>query len=220
MKLIGIDDAGRGPVIGPMVLCGVMVDSVEVEKKLKELGAKDSKLLGYKLRKKLSDNFKLDYKYHCEIANPKEIDDFPNLNNLEAIKCAIIINSLTKDLNEKVRVFIDCPSVNINAWSEFVASSLLRPELIELVCEHKADLNHPIVSAASIIAKETREDILKDLKKELGVNFGSGYPADPMTRDFLVKTYGEERYDQIIRKSWSTYKKIKERMGQKSLFYL
>lgn len=220
MKLIGIDDAGRGPVLGPMVLTGVLIESEEIENYLKELGAKDSKLLTAKQRKILADNFKENYTFHYEIVEPKEIDEFPNLNNLEAIKCGIIINTLMKNINEKVKVIVDCPSVNIQSWSEYLYETIIKKDLVELFCEHKADFNHPVVSAASIISKETREDELKRLKQKLNINFGSGYPADPKTKDFLVKTFGEQKYDSLIRKSWKTYKNIAQKMDQTKLFYL
>lgn len=219
MKIIGVDDAGRGPVIGPMVLTGVIAEEGE-EKNIKKTGAKDSKLLNTKQRKLISDILKKTYTYSVEKVEPKEIDNFPNLNNLEAIKTGIIINKLMKDLNEKVKVYVDCPSVNTLAWSEYLKNTLIKKDLIELHCEHKADFKYPIVSAASIISKETREDELKKLKKELNINFGSGYPADPKTKDFLVKTFGEEKYNKIIRKSWKTYKNIQDKMDQTKLFYL
>lgn len=218
MKIIGIDDAGRGPVIGPMVLTGVLIDDKKEEEVIKKMGAKDSKLLSPTQRKKLSDKIKKDYVYKYEIIEPKEIDDFPNLNNLEAIKSAEIVNKLMKNIHEKVRVVVDCPSVNTQSWGDFLMNEISKKELIELACEHKADFNHPVVSAASIISKETREEELEKLKKELNINFGSGYPADPRTKDFLVETFGNKKYDNIIRKSWSTYKKIADSIGQQKLF--
>ena len=92
MKVIGIDDAGRGPVLGPMSLAGLMCEE-EDEAVLKEQGAKDSKLLTKPKRRRLGIQFREDYQFHVENATAKEIDDFPNLNNLEAIKCGIIINT-------------------------------------------------------------------------------------------------------------------------------
>jgi len=219
MKVIGIDDAGRGPVIGPMVLTGVMIEK-ENEALIKEMGAKDSKLLFLKKRKKIADILRKDYDYHYEISEPEEIDNFPNLNNLEAIKTGIIINYFMKDLNEKVKVIVDCPSINTVSWSEFLMETIVKKNLVELHCEHKADYNYPIVSAASIISKETREDLIAKLREDLGVDFGSGYPADPKTKNFLVKTFGDKKYDSIIRKSWSTYKTLAGKMDQTKLFYL
>lgn len=219
MKIIGIDDAGRGPILGPMILTGILIEKSE-EEFIKQIGAKDSKLLTSKKRKKISDVLKEKYFYHYELSSPEEIDNFPNLNNLEAVKSGIIINFLMKDIEEKVIVYVDCPSVNTKSWGDLLFSMIIKKEQVELICEHKADFNYPVVSAASIISKEIREDEIKKLKKDFDVDFGSGYPADPKTKNFLVKTFGERKYDSLIRKSWSTYRNLIAKMDQKKLFYL
>jgi len=212
--LIGIDDAGRGPVIGPMILAGILIKK-EDEHKLKEMGAKDSKLLLPTKRKALSLEIKKNYPYHAEITYPSEIDASDNLNNLEAIKAAMIINKLADKIKEDIEVIIDCPSVNIKAWNSFVEKLVINKK-IKVVSEHKADFNHPSVSAASIIAKEIREDEVSKIKKELQIDFGSGYPADPRTIDFITKNFDNEKFSGIIRHSWGTVKKLKN--NQKKLF--
>ncbi len=219
MKIIGIDDAGRGPVLGPMSLAGLMCEE-EDEEVLKEAGAKDSKLLTKPKRKRLSFEFKENYSYHVETASAKEIDEFPNLNNLEAIKCGIIINTLMENLDEKVKVVVDCPSVNTKAWGDYLLTTILKKDQVELVVEHKADLNWPSVSAASIIAKENREENIRELKKELDIDFGSGYPADPKTKEFLKDNWEKPKYDKLIRKSWSTYKNLAKKKKQEELYFL
>lgn len=217
MKLIGIDDAGRGPVLGPMILAGILIDESE-EKKLKEIGAKDSKLLTPSKRKSLGDKFKKDYPYHIELSTPIEIDESPNLNNLEAIKAAKIINKLSQETKEKIKVIIDCPSINTEAWGKFVENLIIEKEKIELHVEHKADFNYPVVSAASIIAKEKREEEMEKLRNELKIDFGSGYPSDPKTKEFIKKNYENETHKEIIRHSWATVKNLKKNKTQKSLF--
>ncbi len=217
--LLGIDDAGRGPVLGPMILAGVLIEKSE-EQTIKNMGAKDSKLLTPLRRKQIKEQIISKYKYHIEISTPKEIDKSTNLNYLEAIKTAKIINKLTKDINEKVNIIVDCPSVNIQAWSEDVQKLIEKPEIIFLSCEHKADYNHPVVSAASIIAKEKREDEMRELRKQFATDFGSGYPADPKTKEFIAKNFDNEEYNSIIRFSWKTVKKLikTKESGQKKLF--
>lgn len=205
--LLGIDDAGRGPVLGPMILAGVLIESKE-EKTIQSWGAKDSKLLTPKRRREIKEKIKKQFKYHIEITEPKEIDKSSNLNYLEALKTAKIINKLTKNLNRKVKVIVDCPSVNIQAWSNDVQQLIKNPKIIQLSCEHKADLNHLVVSAASIIAKEKREDEIYKLKLQLKTDFGSGYPADPKTKEFVTKNFDKEKYKHIIRFSWNTIKKL------------
>ncbi len=125
---------------------------------------------------------------------------------------------MAKNLNEKVKVIVDCPSVNIGAWSEDVQKLIKKPEIIQLSCEHKADFNHPVVSAASIIAKERREDEIYKLKLKLKKDFGSGYPADPKTKEFIKENFNNEKYKDIIRFSWNTVKKLFKETGQEKLF--
>jgi len=218
--VLGIDDAGRGPVIGPMILAGVITEKQE-QTKLKELGIKDSKLLLPAKRKLLSDKIKKDLKHFIIPSSPKEIDDHTNLNWLEAEKSAEIINKLTENLNEKIEIIIDCPSTNCKAWQDYVVKLIKHPEKISKIsAEHKADLNHPVVSAASIIAKEKREDLLKQLKQELETDFGSGYPSDPRTKEFVQNNHSNPKYKDIIRFSWNTIKKLQKQSDpkQKKLF--
>ncbi|MCK5321271.1 ribonuclease HII [Candidatus Pacearchaeota archaeon] len=216
-KLIGIDDAGRGPVLGPMVLAGVLIESSE-EMGLKKMGAKDSKLLTSRQRGEIKEKIVARFKYCVKVSEPIAIDESDNLNYLEAIKAAMIVNELTEDLDESVKVVIDCPSVNISSWSSDVQKLIEKPQLVSLVCEHKADLNHPVVSAASIVAKEKREDEMKKLRQEFGIDFGSGYPADPKTKEFIEGNFNNLKYKKIIRFSWNTVKRLVKVKNQQSLF--
>lgn len=219
MKIIGIDDAGRGPVLGPMTLAGVIIDSKD-ENKIKALNAKDSKLLTPLQRKTIAEKLRPQFTHHIVTSSPKEIDDSSNLNYLEAIKTADIINHLTNPLKEKTTAIIDCPSVNIQSWSSDVQQLLDKPKNIILQCEHKADANHPIVGAASILAKEKREEEIYKLKLQYKIDFGSGYPADPKTKNFIQENFDNKKYAPIIRFSWNTVKKLfkAKNSSQKKLF--
>jgi ribonuclease HII len=213
--IIGIDDAGRGPAIGPMILAGILIKKTD-EKKLIELGAKDSKLLTPKKRKIIGDTLRKEYLHHIEITTPKEIDDCENLNTLEAIKAALIINKLAKDVSGEIEVIIDCPSVNTKAWQNEVERYVGNNKL-KIKAEHKADFNYPVVSAASIIAKETREDEVAKIKKEIG-EIGSGYPSDPNTKKFLQENLDNPEAQKHIRHSWATIKDLKKGKSQEKLF--
>ncbi len=231
MLLIGIDDAGRGPVIGPMILAGVLVNQ-ETEKEFVKLGVRDSKSLLPKKREKLAEEIKLkSIAYHAVVIPVREIDgkdnDNLNLNQREAVAAAQIINKLSKNAklekqseksNEKIKVIIDCPSVNIQSWKNYLEGFVMGKANLTIICEHKADINHVVVSAASIIAKSTREFEVKKIKKELGVDFGSGYSADPVTRRFIYDSYDKYKDKGIFRESWDTIKKHKSRKSQKKLF--
>jgi len=208
MYLLGIDDAGRGPILGPMYLAGVLIKS-EDEKKLKEMGAVDSKLLLHSQRIKIAAEVKKMSKWELAESLPEEIDDAVNsinLNTLEAKKAADIINKLNNK-KDKIKVIVDCPSVNTVAWKNKMISFIQYTDNLDIKCEHKADFNYPVVSAASIIAKCAREDAVTELKKKYG-NMGSGYPSDPVTIAFLKSEGKELAKTGIVRKSWATWKKM------------
>lgn len=211
VNLVGIDEARRGPLLGSMVICGVLVEENK-EKDLKEIGVKDSKLLTMKQKINLfPEILKIIKKYKAIIISPKEIDDAltseeSNLNKLEAVKSAMIINYLKPD-----KVILDCPSVNIPAYVDYLKTFLKHKTKIK--AEHKAEI-HPSVAAASILAKVIAEQELAKLKKKYNVEFGSGYPSDPKTKEFLKNNY--KKYD-FFRKTWVPYKRIAEKKKQKSL---
>ncbi len=206
MLILGIDDAGRGPLIGPMILAGVLITKPQ-EQAIKKAGAKDSKLLVHSLRIELSKVIKQNSISEKIIkVYPQEIDSSKNLNTLEAKKSAEIINSLNTK-KDKIEVIVDCPSTNIPAWTKTLISFIEHKDNLTIKCEHKADVNHPSVSAASILAKVAREEEVEKIKKQYG-NIGSGYPSDPETKDFL-KTHGKQLASSgIFRKSWATWKNL------------
>jgi ribonuclease HII len=224
MLILGIDDAGRGPVIGPMVLAGCLIKK-ETEKEFIKLGVRDSKTILPKKRDKLAEEIKLRCEaYHAVIIPVREIDgqdnDGLNLNQREAIASAQIINKLNKQIknSDKIQAIIDCPSTNIPAWKEYLEQFLIGRANVTVICEHKADVNHVSVSAASIIAKTTRDKEIEKIKKELGVDFGSGYSSDPITRKFIYEQYDKYKDKGIFRESWGTIKKHKSHKTQKKLF--
>jgi ribonuclease HII len=215
--LIGIDEAGRGPVIGPMVMCAFAIEA-EKEQNLRNLGVKDSKMVPPAKRNQLFDNLSENFQYTMKVVTAKEVDDALNdpelnLNWLEAVTSANLCNELIKDLGtDKVKIILDCPSVNTKAYKEYFKRKLGKD--IEIISEHKADVNYPCVSAASIIAKVTRDRAIYHLKKEYNVDFGSGYPSDPKTKAFLEQNF--DKYD-FFRKTWASWKKIAKKSAQKGL---
>src|SRR3989338_4279614 len=202
----GIDEAGRGPVIGPLVIAGVVLDETEFHK-LQQIGVKDSKLLSPSTRERLFDQIKqIAPQHHIISLSPSQVDaavlaktQNNNLNWLEATTSSEIINVLQPE-----KAIVDCPSNNLTAYTRFVRDRL-RNKGIFLVCEHKADVNYVICGAASILAKVTRDRAIEDLKKQIGVDFGSGYVTDPKTVAFL-----QEYWDKIdvFRKSWESWQRF------------
>jgi ribonuclease HII len=215
MKLLGIDEAGRGPVIGPLIIAGVMIeDGKEVL-----LGAvRDSKLLTHKKRIELNHLIKEHSSFKIIEVSPQEIDDaldpnnkLMNLNWLEAYKQAEIINELKPDI-----AIIDCPHPTPKKFEDYLRN-LLNNKDIKLIVEHKADVNYPVCSAASIIAKVKREEEMDKIKEKYG-DTGPGYPANPITQKFIKEYW--DKHPEIFRKSWSTYKNIEKNKNQTTLFLL
>lgn len=200
-----------GPVIGPLVICGYLVDEKKLPH-LKKAGAKDSKLLTkeqrnaafLKLKKLAADIITLQVPAH-------EIDGFGNLNKLEIRKMQEAVNSV-----DAQRVVIDSPEVNVKKFSEKIRHGLDNKS-IEIVSENFADRKYPEVGAASVIAKVTRDAEIRKLHKVYG-NFGSGYTSDERTIAFLkdwIKMNKE--FPGMVRKSWVTAEEMLREKQQKKL---
>ncbi len=227
--ILGIDDAGRGPVIGPMILAGCLIDSSK-KLELKNLGIKDSKQLTQKRREFLEKKIKeVAEAFEVVIISPTQIDKESEagikLNEQEAIACAKIINKINKDLSHrdypggcKIKVILDCPSVSLVKWADFLKTQIKDLSNLEISCEHKADQNHVSVSAASVLAKCVREKEMQKLREKYGDELGSGYTSDPLTQRFLEKQGQKYKDSGIFRKTWATWKNAHVKVGQKKLF--
>lgn len=217
---LGIDDAGRGPVIGPMILAGCILDKTS-EVEFKKLGIKDSKQLTQKRREFLEKIIKEKaVAYSVEITFPNEIDSSKHkglkLNELEANMAAKIINKINPQ-DKKVFAILDCPSTSIINWRNYLLTKITYLKNLEVACEHKADINHVSVAAASILAKCERERQMEKLKEEYGEEIGSGYSSDPLTKKFLVKFSEKYKDKGIFRKTWETYKNAIQTSSQRTL---
>lgn len=214
--IVGVDEAGRGPVLGPLVMAALAVKEEDV-KRLKWLGVKDSKLLNSQAREELFERIReIVHDFRIEVIEPDAVDlslkdDGSNLNWLEAETSARLVSELNPDT-----VILDCPSPNIEAYKEFVSSRLSAAvKEAELIVEHKADLNYIVVAAASIVAKVIRDRAVEHLKSEIGIDFGSGYMSDPKTKDFLDKYHKEHAH--LFRKCWQSYKNVEINKEQMKL---
>ena len=220
MLSLGIDDAGRGPVIGPMILAGVLADE-KIIRSFRKLGVKDSKLLTAKRREFLAEEIREKAEvFEVAMAFPLEIDSGNNkgvdLNKIEAIKMAEVINKINKGF-KKIKVIIDCPSVGIQKWKDYLKTKIHNLSNLEIVCEHKADKNYTSVAAASIIAKSVREKEMDKLKAKYGKEIGSGYCTDSVTCKFLEKYAKKHKEEGLFRQSWKPWKKACENIEQKKL---
>ncbi len=188
---IGVDEAGRGPVIGPLVVCAFASTSQSF---LRELGVKDSKDLSKKRRNELFDTLS-NMPHSVVICSPERIDKSDNLNTLEVELFAEAISSMPEG-----EIMLDACDVNANRFANNVS------KLSGRVCnaEHKADENHPEVSAASIIAKVTRDRLIAELSQNLGFDIGSGYPSDPKTKAAVIELIKGDKPHDCLRWSWKT----------------
>lgn len=212
MLIAGVDDAGRGPIIGPLVIAGVLTDERGTEK-LRELGVKDSKLLSPSRRERLADEIrKLVVKCHVVSLSPSEIDRvvqtgrrLRRLNRLEAQAMAKVIEVLRPDV-----AYVDASDILTDRFKDHILENLSFK--VDVISEHKADAKYPVVSAASIIAKVERDHAIEKLREKFRDtgDLGSGYASDSRTTKFLqswLARFGS--YPEFVRKSWKPAKKLK-----------
>ena len=205
--IFGIDEAGRGCVIGPLVLCRAGCEPHE-EKELLKLGVKDSKKLNAKQREALEAPVRelCDIKNHhlSAVQLTKKMDSL-NLNDIEA-EC---IGLMLEDASPDSQVFIDSPD---NVPIKFAARiRRFLPTSPHLVCENKAEDRYPIVAAASIIAKVERDREIEKIKKIVGHDFNSGYTSDPLTIAYLARHAQEEVVRPYIRWKWATMENLRQK---------
>ena len=215
--VVGVDESGRGPVLGPLVMAALAIKEDDI-KKLEWLGVKDSKLLSSIAREELFDRIReVVHDFRIEVIEPDAIDlslteETSNLNWLEAETSARLVSELNPD-----KIIVDCPSRNIPAYTQYFADRLstgVRANA-ELVMEHKADMNYIIVAAASVIAKVIRDRHINHLINEIGIDFGSGYMSDPKTKKFLEEHH--DTHPELFRQKWRSYIDVEIKKQQKSL---
>jgi ribonuclease HII len=214
--ICGTDEAGRGPCFGPLVVAGVLVEN---DSELVRIGVCDSKQLTPRRREQLAPMIqKIASKYEIIIMPAADIDDLRKtmtLNELEVFVYSKIIEKLKPDV-----CYVDAVDVKEERFGRDILSLLsYKPRMIS---EHKADVNYPVVGAASILAKVTRDEhvrrIAQELKPKLNLPLGSGYPADPVTKKFLstwVSRFGS--LPPHVRTSWETCQKLIKNQNTKRL---
>jgi ribonuclease HII len=195
--ICGVDEAGKGSVLGPLVIAAVSVPSEDI---FSELKVKDSKLLTPAERERLYSLIRKRCKVASVRIDAHEIDVIRRdmtLNTCIARAHAEAIDKLMPDI-----AYVDACDVNEFRYAEMVKNNLSCR--CEIVSEHHADRKFPVVSAASIVAKVTRDRAIKTLSKKYG-DIGSGYPSDPVTVRYLDEYIGHYRHPPVIaRKSWKT----------------
>ncbi|MCX6648924.1 MAG: ribonuclease HII [Candidatus Bathyarchaeota archaeon] len=217
MRVAGVDEAGRGCFIGPLVVAGASFDSDKIQA-LVDLGVKDSKKLTAKKRESLAPEIEaIATGVRYFELQPRSIDavvtravKLKKLNYLEAAAMASVIRDLRPE-----EAYIDASDVDAERYGETILRLL--PAKPRLVCEHKADSTYPVVSAASVLAKVRRDAIVAALREEYG-DFNSGYPSDEKAVEWLGDWYREHRsWPVIVRQSWAPVKKARLEASQTRL---
>jgi len=198
----------KGPVLGPMIICGIVLNR-ECLEDLRSEGVKDSKAIRPEGREKLAKILeKKAEKIETVSFRAPEIDRMrtngKNLNRIEEMGFVRIIERLDTPV-----AYIDAASANAEKFSDKIRKELSKET--ELVVEHRADEKYIQVSAASIVAKVKRDEMVEKLKEKYG-EIGSGYPADSLTIEFLERWMEENsELPECARKTWKTAKRIGSR---------
>jgi ribonuclease HII len=204
----GSDEAGRGSVIGPLVIATVTINQEDIQK-FKEIGVKDSKKLTPKKREVLSKIIKeCCISYKISYLKPKIIDSYvwkrirmKTLNYLEAK----VISRHIKQLSPEA-AYVDSPYSNPEIFRAMIKKALGNND-IKVISANKAEDRWVEVACASIVAKVARDRAVNRIARKYGF-FGSGYPSDSKTREFLKNMLEKRRKYDFVRWSWRTIDKL------------
>jgi len=202
LKEIGIDEAGRGPVIGSIFVAGVAnFEGLEA------MGVKDSKRLSTAKREYLASLIEDTTEFYVVEMTAREIDERRKRQTLNEITVELFLNVLKHFRPD--RAFVDAADVKPERFATNLRSNYEEEGAgeIDIIAEWKADERYPLVSAASIIAKVHRDRSIRELEAEIGAEIGSGYPADPKTIQFLKELLKESEIVDLpcyVRQSWRT----------------
>ncbi|WP_292469545.1 ribonuclease HII [Methanolobus sp.] len=212
MKIAGIDEAGKGPVIGPMCVGGVLLDESKTNT-LKNLGVADSKKISRKKRPQLARQIeKYSEKVFVLEISAGQIDELRKLMSMNDIM-VVAFSKVLGQLHPQT-AYADAADVNEERFGrrlmdEYKKNYPDKTNEMSIVSKHRADATYPVVSAASIVAKVRRDELIEELKIENEVDFGSGYPSDPKTKHFLANWYKEHgSLPDFVRHSWKTAENV------------
>jgi ribonuclease HII len=199
--IAGVDEAGKGPVIGSMMIAGVTIEEDRI-KELTRLGIKDSKCLRARQRNYLAVKIKqVANNFHILEVSARQIDEFRKIMTMN--KLMVLCHARVLDELKPKKAYLDAADVNPERFGREVDKKCVTS--MKIISEHKADVTYPIVAAASILAKNRRDRSIRELEKQIGVPLGSGYPSDPITKRFLRDwIWQHDSFPDIVRHSWKT----------------
>jgi len=198
---IGVDEAGKGPVLGPMVAAAVRRTDTELPD-----GMVDSKRLSASSRESLAAELRATAGIELAVGTvePREIDD-PE-TDMNGLTVAAQVRALNQIAGDGDRIIADAGDVSESRFARRVAEGVTADGIaVDVTAEHGADDSYALVAAASIVAKVERDRRMDQIDEQYDQPVGSGYPSDQTTRAFLtqhVETHGE--LPDCARRSWST----------------
>jgi len=200
--ICGVDEAGRGPVLGPLIVCGIAVES---DQALRKLGVRDSKKLSPKRREELAAKISKIARIELVEISADEIDVLrtkKTMNELETEAFATVIERLSPKI-----AYVDAADTDEENFGKAIRTRMTCTA--QIVSQHKADDTFPVVSAASIIAKVNRDRRVREIEKEIGRPIGSGYQTDDITMTFLKDWINENgSCPPHTRQSWEPAKNL------------
>lgn len=188
---VGIDEAGRGCVIGPLTIAVVAADVAD-RRWFWAHNVRDSKLVPAAQRDELAKKIRQRCWFQIRVINPPDIDAAVRdrsrtLNGLELEVMADHLRDVMDEFPDHVRLaLVDAPSTNAQGFLERLYVRSGWDDMDRLQAKHAADRRDRTVAAASILAKAERERLIRVIKNELGIDFGCGYAHDERTRKFLM----------------------------------
>ncbi|MGV8085221.1 MAG: ribonuclease HII [Candidatus Bilamarchaeum sp.] len=206
-KISGVDEAGRGCVIGPLIVA-IATCERKNEKTLKKYGKKDSKQLTKEQRETTLVELNKICTFSIQEITAQNLNQLMKKMSLNEIEASAMAELCKK--NPESDTVIDMP----DRYGRTFRARMERFGVTKFEGEHKADENYPIVAAASIMAKVTRDNLIEKIKTEVGFDFGSGYPSDPRTISALIDPIKRKKLEPYIRQMWKTLDNLK----QKKLF--
>lgn len=218
---IGLDEAGRGCVLGSLYVGAVVFESSSDEKYFKSLGVKDSKQLTPEKRESLFSEISKHCFYGKRIIETDAIDS-GNLNDLEFDAMLSVVTSIIRRYEDAsitepdFHIYIDCPIRDTNEHAEMISNALPHPCSVKVTSEHKADDKYIVVGASSIVAKVLRDRQIDEIKQKYVEEYGdigSGYPSDWKTKQFLQEFFKKNGSFPIeTRMKWGTVEKIRREL--------
>lgn len=209
-RRFGVDEAGRGPVLGSMFVAAVRADPTDLP-----ADVDDSKRLSPARRETLANTLREDDRIALAVeeVTPNEIDDLET--DLNALTVAAMANAIDRVASKGGSGVVDACDADAARFGRRVAATTTAMVAIE--AEHGADESHQIVGAASVVAKVVRDAHVADLAAEYG-SIGSGYPGDPNTRKFLRDYVHEhDALPPFARASWQTSQDVLNAAEQSAL---